>query len=817
MSFSSDAQRYFDAGYSPIPLPSGQKHPPPTGFTGGNGKRTTADQIAVWTNLPKYRDGNIACWFGEPVTVDGTVYQLVGIDVDHYGEKHGGDQLKVLEAQLGSMSNRAPWISSSRTDGHSGIRWFLAPAVDADGNRIEFRDKCDSAIDVIQRKHRYAVVWPSVIANRRYWWFPPGARLTADGRKLWRETDDLPVIADFPILSNEWVTYLREHRSHSGEIDLTISVSDLEKWAEDTFNAGDVGSMCWNISSALATFTRKITDEESSHDKITDAHWMLYSLAAEGHAGWKHAVTELENHWTTNVGVAGKRALSEAHSEVFRSRTGALRKVKIRVDRDGVGQCDCAGVGANLWHSEKIPLGVAKQFALIHEREETPVNRWRDDWYQYDGQRWKRLDRDGFNKLLYDRLDDATCLKAVKASGITTYETIPWNPTEPKIKQVEHALRAVAFLDSDAIEAPCWLDGRTDRVIAFRNTLLRIVDRKQIDHTPAFFNTNVLPFDYEPLAEEPKRWKQFLAELWPDDPESIALLQEWFGYVVSGQTNMHKMLTLIGPRRSGKTTIAHILRTLVGSDNETECRSSDIVTQFGMANLIGRTLGIFDDDRITGNGKQFVDILKNIIGEGKATVGRKYQTDWRGRLGIRFMYVANELSSMPDSSGAIIERMLVLETRNNFESKPDRKLRQALEAELPGIFNWALDGFDRLRANGEFTVPQSSQQLVAELHESASPITRFVDETCTWDENGFISDQTLFTHWQSWCNINGTVAGSKNSFMAKMRAALGNKVSHSKRGGRGDQRRGYIGLTLRYQLDGNVIPMTRNRQAESGG
>ena len=61
--------------------------------------------------------------------IPGTEYEVIGIDVDHYisggKEKFGGDQLKELEAKLGPLP--PTWISSSRSDGISGIRFFVVP------------------------------------------------------------------------------------------------------------------------------------------------------------------------------------------------------------------------------------------------------------------------------------------------------------------------------------------------------------------------------------------------------------------------------------------------------------------------------------------------------------------------------------------------------------------------------------------------------------------------------------------------------------------------------------------------------------------
>ena len=68
-----------------------------------------------------------------------------------------------------------------------------------------------------------------------------------------------------------------------------------------------------------------------------------------------------------------------------------------------------------------------------------------------------------------------------------------------------------------------------------------------------------MPFDYDADALEPVRWLEFLDELWPDDADSIAALQEFFGYVISGRLDLQKILLLVGPTRGGKGAIARVL------------------------------------------------------------------------------------------------------------------------------------------------------------------------------------------------------------------------------------------------------------------
>jgi hypothetical protein len=75
--------------------------------------------------------------------------------------------------------------------------------------------------------------------------------------------------------------------------------------------------------------------------------------------------------------------------------------------------------------------------------------------------------------------------------------------------------------------------------------------------TPLFFNQTSVPFDYQPDAPEPRHWLTFLEALWPTEPETINVLSEWFGYVVSGRTDLHKILMMVGPTRGGKGDCPH--------------------------------------------------------------------------------------------------------------------------------------------------------------------------------------------------------------------------------------------------------------------
>ena len=107
-------------------------------------------------------------------------------------------------------------------------------------------------------------------------------------------------------------------------------------------------------------------------------------------------------------------------------------------------------------------------------------------------------------------------------------------------------------------------------MISCQNGLLDLDDRTLHDTRPALFNLVRVPFDYDPNAPEPTAWLKFLTSCGPTTKTQSLLLQEYFGYVLSGRLDMHKLLMLVGPIRSGKGTIA---RMLTSADRRTRQRA----------------------------------------------------------------------------------------------------------------------------------------------------------------------------------------------------------------------------------------------------
>ena len=315
-------------------LPYKKKNPPPTGFTGHKAGYPTPDDIKQWRNSGKRQNICIRL-----AGVDDDT-EIIGIDVDHYASgdknKRGGDQLSTLEERLGDLPDT--WISSARTDGRSGIRYFRVP------RGMAFRGQVEKDIECISKGYRFAVVWPSVHPEQgTYWWFPPGVTPDADGKKVWNGV--LPQARDLPLLPEPWLDHLTAGKMRAeidDRIDMDSTVSEIDEWADDTLPGDETTEMCDRMKKKVELHKKKISSEATSHDKIVNAHFNLIKLAQEGHRGWIQALNEIEKFWVEDVIARDKRGQQELVSEVWRSRTNALRKIKAICDENiNLGAAPC--------------------------------------------------------------------------------------------------------------------------------------------------------------------------------------------------------------------------------------------------------------------------------------------------------------------------------------------------------------------------------------------------------------------------------------------------------------------------------------------
>jgi putative DNA primase/helicase len=421
------------------------------------------------------------------------------------------------------------------------------------------------------------------------------------------------------------------------------------------------------------------------------------------------------------------------------------------------------------------PLAVARQFVDEHHRRELDATfaSHRDLFYRWADTHWVEMEARDVRSALYGWLEDAQYWKKTKDGP----ELAKFEPTKFKVADIVAALTAAEHVRSD-LDAPSWRGEKPpwadDTAIAMRNGVLARSSRTLHPHSPLFFNTHALGFAYDPNAPSPKRWHSFLRQLWDTGDKTPNTLQEMCGYILCGGTELQKMFLFVGPMRSGKGTIARVLTGLLGSENVCAPTLSSLSMNFGLQPLVDKPLAAIADARLGTRTDALVAVerLLSISGEDAITIDRKYRDPWTGRLPTRFLLLTNEIPAFTDASGALASRFIIHTFSRSFYGDENPKLTDELLEEAPGIFNWCLEGFDRLQERGHFEQPASSTAAMQHLRDLASPVGAFVRDECTIDPDASILKDDLWSAWKVWAEDAGVRKGTKDLLIRDLRAAL---------------------------------------------
>jgi hypothetical protein len=270
--YARAAHAYHAAGWPGVlPLPFAQKKNPPDGWTGHHDNWTSSADIQAWTE-GDHSNGNICLRL--PSTV-------IGIDVDAYGDKPGGETLREKEANLGPLP--PTWRTTSRNDGISGIRLYRVQPGQQWITKMP-------GIEIIQRGHRYALVWPSQhdTTPNTYRWIDPHGATTIGA---------IPTPADLPELPQAWVKYLRRGEA-SDQPRANLTAPDAAKWLS---TIGD-GDPCLVMAETVTTASAALkAGADSRHDTMIEAQNRIITLATQGHHGAIRGLGDIRTAWAQHV------------------------------------------------------------------------------------------------------------------------------------------------------------------------------------------------------------------------------------------------------------------------------------------------------------------------------------------------------------------------------------------------------------------------------------------------------------------------------------------------------------------------------------
>ncbi|GAG42495.1 unnamed protein product, partial [marine sediment metagenome] len=189
---------------------------------------------------------------------------------------------------------------------------------------------------------------------------------------------------------------------------------------------------------------------------------------------------------------------------------------------------------------------------------------------------------------------------------------------------------------------------------------------------------------------------------------------------------------------------------------------------------------------------------KTWVGKDKLDYERKYSTAFTARPTAKLMIACNSIPTFTDKSMGTWRRLKIVPFGRVDTSVVDTELDEKLEAELPGILNWAIAGLKDLRENKGFVVPDKSLELWERQKEESNPAGMFLRESYFWEPQDMfgVSPIAIYRTYRKWCTAKGYNPMSDRNFGKEIRRAFPN-VAKQRLGTGTSRHYAYPGLRLK--------------------
>jgi putative DNA primase/helicase len=406
----------------------------------------------------------------------------------------------------------------------------------------------------------------------------------------------------------------------------------------------------------------------------------------------------------------------------------------------------------NLKHYLVLSIENALQFA--------EKNRWglcknHDFIYLYNGTFWAEIDKETFQKFLGE---------AAEQMGVAKFSARFYQFREQLFKQ----FLATAYLPTPESNKDTVLINLQNGTfeISPQGTKLRPFDSSD-------FITYQLPFEYNPQAKAPI-FEAYLNRVLPDI-ERQKILAEYLGYVFikhgSNTLKEEKAMMLYGTGANGKSVFFDVVTAMFGRENVSNYSLQSLTEEKGFyrAKISNKLVNYASEI----NGKLETSLFKAMVSGEPVEACLKYGQPFTMSQYAKFIFNCNELPKDVEHTNAYFRRFLIIPFDVTIpEHEQDKRLSyKIIEKELSGVFNWVLQGLNRLLEQKRFSDCEAAQQAVEQYKIESNSVQMFLNEN---EYKGSLTNykliKDLYPEYRAFCIDDGMTPFKKTNFIKQLRA-----------------------------------------------
>ena len=759
--YAFSASHYFVAGWSPLPLPPGEKSYPPTGYTGGKGRNAEPEKVDYWIRTKP--DGNVALRMPPG---------LLGIDVDAYSGKDGAQTLASAEEAWGELP--ATWRSTSRQDGVSGIRLFRIPEGLLWPGQLPF----GGGVELCRWDHRYVIVAPSIHdkTGEQYHWFAPDGTQTTGAAEQDGEWE-FPALHELPELPSAWVKGLTSGKKWVQREEDDLDPAEVQQWILDR----PAGVMCEKMQKTLDLWMAKISaagEDGGAHDAARDGAWAVLRDAAAGHSGVQAALGKLK---PAHKEALRNRRPEKSAQEWDSIKARGVRKVAAEGPTDDDDPCVMGEVsraparrnrGSEGMDFERDDIANGQRFAL----------QWRDEvrwvpafeaWYVWNGKVWAPdLDeeiRRMATKTVRGMKAEAEFIEDEKVRSAFR-KFVSSSSNESRL----NAMLRMARTNKGITRSAEQFNQDRSQLVCSNGTLVLPTEfsGEQVRRIPSLqehYNTVQTGTEYVASSRLPE-WEKFLERFQPD-VEVRSWLQRLAGYSLLGANPRRLMVACIGDTSTGKTTFAEAVAGALGAyagsanmtifrDNQDDKPRPDLLRvlpmRFVYAEEASRSWHLHPDQikRITGGAPMTARGMRSNLYMDTVPAF----TPW---------LVTNHAPTIEGADAALWRRLVVVPFDVQIpKAEEDARFAASLgsPAGRAAVLSWLAEGYRAYLADPDSLqeIPMGALAANAKFRAEVSDMAVFLNDVCEIGERNDlayrVTPQDLYQAYQAWCTNGGVQA-----------------------------------------------------------
>jgi putative DNA primase/helicase len=273
------------------------------------------------------------------------------------------------------------------------------------------------------------------------------------------------------------------------------------------------------------------------------------------------------------------------------------------------------------------------------------------------------------------------------------------------------------------------------------------------------------------------------------------------GYALTGMTNEQAVFILHGMGSNGKSTFLDVIEQLLG-DYSKSVASETLMAQRGrsssgpnedIARLKGARLAATSE---TEEGQILAESLLKRMTGGDTLVARipHAKSSMEFKPQFKIWIAANHRPIIRGDDRAIWRRIHLIPFEQTFEGKAqDKRLKNKLLAELPGILNWAIKGCLKWQQDG-LQPPSQILSATQDYREEMDLLAEWMEMNCVISPDRVTTTGELYNSFYNWCDKNLVPQMNRKVFGRKIRS----------RGFTPDKikgQRGYRGIGVKREAD----------------